>query len=140
MNSITTAVLICILSQSIARADELVTRLNPLEGEATTLRRAIAIEAARVARSATLERRVQSSQASNKTDTRPWCVRHGAGCFALIGFAVGFVGGLMHPADDFVPEGWALVFSGPIGAGIGAAVGWGIAEGTKPQPKPQQQP
>jgi hypothetical protein len=59
-------------------------------------------------------------------------------CFALVGYAVGFIGGLMHPADDFVPEGWALVFSGPIGAGIGAAVGWGIAEGTKPQPKPQQ--
>ena len=140
MNSITTAVLICILSHSIARADELVTRLNPLGGEATTLRRAITVEAARLAKSATPERRVQSSQVSNKTDTRPWCVRHGTGCFALIGYAVGFIGGLMHPADDFVPEGWALVFSGPIGAGIGAAVGWGIAEGTKPQPKPQQQP
>ena len=141
MNSIATAVLICILCQSIARADELVAGLNPREGEATTLSRAITIEAVRLARSATLERRVQSTQVSNKTtDTRPWCVRHGTGCFALIGYAVGFIGGLMHPADDFVPEGWALVFSGPIGAGIGAAVGWCIAEGTKPQPKPQQQP
>ena len=58
----------------------------------------------------------------------------------MIGFAAGFIGGLAHPAEDFVPESWALVFSGLIGAGIGAAVGWGIAEGTKPQPKPQQQP
>ena len=140
MNSIATAVLICLFGQSIARADELVTGLNPREAEATTLSRAITVEAARLAKSATLERRAQASQVSNKTDTRPWCVKHGTGCFALIGYAVGFIGGLMHPADDFVPEGWALVFSGPIGAGIGAAVGWGIAEGTKPQPKPQQQP
>ena len=138
MNSIATAVLICLFSQSIARADELITGLHPREGDTTTLRRAMTAEAARLAKSATLERRVQSSQASNHTDTRPWCLRHGTGCFALIGYAVGFIGGLMHPVDDFVPEGWALVFSGPIGAGIGAAVGWGIAEGTKPQPKPQQ--
>jgi hypothetical protein len=141
MNRIATAVLICIFCQSIAGADELVAGLNLREVEATTLSRAITVEAARLARSATLELRAQSGQVSNKTtDTRPWCVRHGTGCFALIGYAVGFIGGLMHPADDFVPEGWALVFSGPIGAGIGAAVGWCIAEGTKPQPKPQQQP
>ena len=140
MNRIATAVLICILSQSIARADELVRRLNPHEGEVMTLRRAITREAARLAEPATLQRRAQSSQLSNKTDTRPWCVRHGTGCFALIGYAVGFIGGLVHPDQDFVPEGWALVFSGPMGAGIGAAVGWCIAEGTKPQPKPQQQP
>ena len=141
MNRIATAVLICILCQSIARADELVAGLDPREGETTTLSRAITVEAARLARSATLELRAQSGRVSNKTtDTRPWCVRHGTGCFALIGYVVGFIGGLMHPADDFVPEGWALVFSGPIGAGIGAAVGWGIAEGTRPQPKPPQQP
>ena len=122
MNRIATAVLICLLSQSIARADESVTGLNSREGEATTLSRAITVEAARLAKSATREGRAQSSQVSNKTDTRPWCVRHGAGCFALIGYAVGFIGGLVHPDQDFVPEGWALVFSGPIGAGIGAAV------------------
>ena len=133
MNSIVTAVLFCMLIQSIARADELVTGLNPREGEATTPRRTIALEAARLAKSATLEHRAQSGQVSNKTDTRPWCVKHGTGCFALIGYAVGFVGGLVHPDQDFVPEGWALMFSGPIGAGIGAAVGWCIAEGTKPQ-------
>ena len=101
MNSIATAVLICLLSQSIARADELVTGVNPRQGEATTLSRAITVEAARLAKSGT---RTQSSQLSNKTDTRPWCVRHGAGCFALIGFAAGFIGGLAHPAEDFVPE------------------------------------
>jgi len=58
----------------------------------------------------------------------------------LLGYAVGFIGGLLDPDDDFSnhPEGWALVFSGPIGAGIGAAGGWCIAEGTKPDPKPQQ--
>ena len=141
MNRIAIAVLMCIFCQTIARADELVAGLNPREGEVTTLSRAITVEAARLARSATLELSAQSDRVSKKTtDTRPWCVRHGTGCFALIGYAVGFIGGLMHPADDFVPEGWALVFSGPIGAGIGAAVGWCIAEGTKPQPKPQQQP
>jgi len=139
MNSIATAVLICILCQSIARADELVAGLNPREGAATTLSRAITVEAARLARSATLELSAQSGRVSSKTtDTRPWCVRHGTGCFALIGYAVGFIGGLVHPNQDFVPEGWALVFSGPIGAGIGAAVGWCIAEGTKPQPNSQQ--
>jgi len=141
MNRMAAAFLICLLGQSSARAEELTTgHLDRHDREATTLSRAITVEAGRLARSPMFELRVQSGHVSKKTDTRPWCVRHGTGCFALIGYAVGFIGGLMHPADDFVPEGWALVFSGPIGAGIGAAVGWGIAEGTKPQPKPQQQP
>jgi transketolase len=46
----------------------------------------------------------------------------------------------MKPVEDFDAMGYALIFTGPIGAGIGAAVGWCIAEGTKPQPPPQQQP
>ena len=138
MNRMATAFLICLLGQSSARADELVTGQLDRHDRATMLSRAITVEAARLAKSPMFELRVQPGQVSKKTDTRPWCVRHGTGCFALIGYAVGFIGGLMHPADDFVPEGWALVFSGPIGAGIGAAVGWGIAEGTKPQPKPRQ--
>ena len=139
MDRIILAFLICLLSQSSTRADELEALRVPLpvgERAPQTLNHAITIEAARLAKSSALERRVPSSQTLQKTDTRPWCVRHGTGCFALIGYVVGFIGGLMNPADDFVPEGWAVAFSGPIGAGIGAAVGWCIAEGTKPQPVP----
>jgi hypothetical protein len=132
------AVMMCLLSQSMVADETATSGLAAGGGGTITLKRAIAVEAARLAESATRERRGQSRQLSNRTDTRPWCVRHGAGCFALIGYAIGFIGGLMHPADDFVPEGWALLFSGPIGAGVGAAVGWGIAEGTKPQPRSRQ--
>ena len=142
MKRVTAALVICLLGQSVVRADEMGTDIpNGTElGERNTLSRAITFEAARLAKSAVLERRMHSSEASNKTDTRPWCVRHGTGCFALIGYAVGFIGGLLDPADDFAghPGGWALVFSGPIGAGIGAAVGWGIEAGTKPQARSQQ--
>jgi hypothetical protein len=43
----------------------------------------------------------------------------------------------MKPIDDVDPMGYALVFTGPIGAGIGAAVGWGITDGKKPAQKQQ---
>ena len=143
MNRITIVLLACLLGQSVARAAESETPFldPPDQFKTTTLSHAITVEAGRLAKSESMvDLRAQSSPATNNGDTRPWCVRHGTGCFALIGYAVGFIGGLMHPPEDFVPEGWALVFSGPIGAAIGAAVGWCIAEGTKPVPKPQQQP
>jgi hypothetical protein len=137
MNSLATAVLICVLSQSLMRADELVVWQNWREGHSTMLSRAITVEAARLASLATAEPRMQSSQRS-RGDTRPWCVKHGTGCFALIGFAAGYIAGRLNPAEDFVPSAFALMFGGPIGAGIGAAVGWCIAEGTKPPPQSQQ--
>jgi hypothetical protein len=124
MNSIVTALVICLLSQSIAGADELVAGLNARQGETTTLSHAITVEAARLAKSSTLEARAQSSQASHHTDTRPWCFRHGAACGALIGYGAGFVVGVVHPGSrDMTRFGYALLFGAPIGAGIGAVVG-----------------
>lgn len=142
MNRIAAALLIASVSQSTIRAAEPdLYRLVRLDNrETTTLRRAITAEAARLAQSPALWVRIQSSQPSKTADTRHWCVRHGTGCGALIGFTAGFLAGLMKPVEDFDPMGYALIFTGPIGAGIGAAVGWSIAEGTKPQPPPQQQP
>jgi hypothetical protein len=141
MNKITTALLICFLGHSATQAAEpdpyRSVRLE--EHEFTPLRRAITVEAARLAQ-LPLELRVQSSQASKPADMRHWCLRHGTGCGALIGFTVGFLTGLMKPAGDMDPLGLGLIITGPIGAGIGAAVGWCIAEGTKPLPAPQQQP
>jgi hypothetical protein len=127
---------ICLIGQSLARADELQTgQPNHLSGAGTTaLARAISVEAGRLARSRPTERGFWStSQTPTDADTRHPCVRHGTACGALIGYSVGFLAGLMNPPDDFEPMGFALVFSGPIGAGVGAAVGWGIAEGTKPR-------
>jgi len=136
MNRVAAAFLIGLLSHSTAGAAE----PNPhrsasLDLSQTTLRRAITVEAARLAASAPRgERLAHPVQAPKKADTRHGCVRHGTACGALVGFATGFVVGLMTAPEDFEPMGFGLIFSGPIGAGIGAAVGWGIAEGTKPQP------
>lgn len=128
MNGITGALLLCFLSQSVARA---VAPETPSTDQTTTLSRAITLEAGRLAASMPAGG-VQTGQSPKPTDTRHWCVRHGAGCGTLIGFTVGFLTGLMKPADDFEPMALGLIITGPIGAGIGAAVGWGIAEGTKP--------
>lgn len=135
MNRIAGAFLICLLSQSIARAAEPgIERSARLDRPETTLRHAIRVEAAKLATPGPMpERRAQPGQAAGKPDTRHPCVRHGTACGALIGFTTGLIAGLMTADDDFEPMAFALIISGPIGAGIGAAVGWGIAEGTKPQ-------
>ena len=136
MNRIALALLICLVGPSISRADELV--LFPAQvGEAGTQTpsRAIGIEASRLAKSAILERRAQSTQ--NKTDTRPWCFRHGAACGALIGYGAGFVAGMVHPASrDMSRFGWAFLFGAPIGAGIGAVIGCCISHEEKVQRQP----
>src|SRR5687768_1950120 len=108
MNRIATVCLICLLGHPAAQADETPVRPDRLDERGTmTLRRAITVEAARFAKSgATLERRIQLGQAANNRDTRHWCVRHGTGCGALIGFTSGFLVGLMRPADDFEPMGF----------------------------------
>lgn len=137
MNTIPVVLVITLLGQSLVRADEPATqRPGPM-----VLSRAIAVEAGRLASSdlSFMAGGRQTRQPAHPVDTRPGCVRHGAACGAALGYLVGFLAGLMKPADDFdEPMGFALVFTGPIGAGIGAAVGWGIAEGTKPVQKPRQ--
>ena len=136
MNTISVTLVITLLGQSLAHAEEPVAQ----SAAPIVLSRAIAVEARRLASSEHpfLAGR-QAAQPAGPVDTRPGCLRHGAACGAALGYLVGFLAGLMNPGDDFdEPMGFALVFTGPIGAGIGAAVGWGIAEGTKPAQKPRQ--
>jgi hypothetical protein len=91
------------------------------------LKYAIALEAERLAQSSPAsERRVEAQQPASRDD-RAWCLKHTVGCGALIGFGVGFIGGLVHPVHDFSRFGWAMLFSGPLGAGIGAVVGVGAS-------------
>ena len=65
------------------------------------------------------------AQQSRSATSRSWCFRHGAACGALIGYAAGLTIGLAHPAEDFSNHRgtFAVVFMGPLGAGIGAVVG-----------------
>ena len=115
---------------------------HPLSWEAKPgtepLKYAIALEADRLAQSSPAsERRVRSQQPTS-SDNRVWCSKHGAGCGALIGYAAGFIFGLVHPDRDFTRFGWALLFSGPLGAGVGAVVGCCISDGDKTAPAVKQ--
>ena len=115
---------------------------HPLSWEARRgtepLKYAIALEANRLAQSSPAsERRVQSQQPTS-SHNRAWCSRHGAGCGALIGYAAGFIVGLVHPDRDFTRFGWALLFSGPLGAGVGAVVGCCISHEDKTAPAVKQ--
>jgi hypothetical protein len=90
------------------------------------LKHAIDLEATRLAQSSPASGRVQAQQPAS-SDNRAWCLRHSVGCGALMGYGVGFIAGLVHPVRDFSRFGWALLFSGPLGAGIGAVVGVGVS-------------
>ena len=121
--------LVVLLGQLGARAAEPERRPLSLEAGPNTgaLRNAIALEASRLAQSSPASgRRVQAPQSAT-SDNRAWCLKHTVGCGALIGYGVGFIGGLVHPDRDFTRFGWALLFSGPIGAAIGAVVGLGVS-------------
>ena len=115
MNQALCAMFLCLLSQSLVRADEPATLRGPI------LSRAIAVEAKRLAEST----EIQSTQPTGRVDQRSRCLRHGAACGALIGYAAGLTIGLAHPPEDFSNHrgGFAVGIMGPLGAVIGAAVG-----------------
>jgi hypothetical protein len=98
------------------------------------LREAVRVEAARLALAVTTrDWRGQSGQAVKKVDERHWCRRHLVGCGALVGLAGGFLVGLVAAPEDFEATGFALIFGGPIGAGIGAVTGGIIWAYTEPE-------
>jgi hypothetical protein len=135
MNTITLALVVTLLGQSLVLAEEPATP----PADRAVLSAAIAVEARRLASETSLmSGSRQTGQPSRPVDTRPGCLRHGAACGAALGYLVGFLAGLMKTQNDFEPMALGLIITGPIGAGIGAAVGWTLAEGTKPAQTPQQ--
>jgi hypothetical protein len=134
MKRTTATLLLCLVAQPYARGAEPDSHSSaPPSVHGNTLSEAVRAEATRLALAPTPGRRVQSEEAPKNVDKRHWCRRHLVGCGALAGFTTGFLVGLMRPADDFDATGFALIFGGPIGAGIGAAAGGIIWAYTDPQ-------
>ena len=100
------------------------------------MREAVRVEAIRLALSAPTRGLQQPEQAAKKSE-RHWCRRHLVGYGALVGLAGGFLVGLVAAPENFALEneagGFALIFGGPIGAGIGAATGGIIWAYTEPE-------
>ena len=134
------ALLICLLSQSHALADEPPMRdlerpsVRVLPLGAPTVMHAIRVEALRLASSVTAaDSPVQSVQASTDPDTRNWCRRHPVGCGAVLGLTGGFVVGLTYQQGGdpcCTRVGFGLILGG-YGAGVGAAAGAAISAATK---------
>ena len=138
MKTITASVLLCLLVQPYTQGAEadLLSSAPPQRAQGNTLREAVRVEAARVALTApTRVWRGQSELAAKKVAERHWCRRHLVGCGALVGLGAGFLVGLVRAPEDFEPMGFALIFGGPIEAGIGAATGgiiWAYTEPERP--------
>jgi hypothetical protein len=131
MKRMTATLLLCLLAQPYARGAEPSAPPQRLHGN--TLAKAVRAEATHLALSVPTRGWPGQSEPAKRVDKRHWCRRHLVGCGALVGFTTGFLVGLMRPADDFDPMGFALIFGGPIGAGIGAATGGIIWAYTDPQ-------